>query len=109
MVAVVALDSRSPMQVPSPGADAFLRFYGTVCAVPSVAVVGLVIDDPTWHVWIRLGRDDEADQDQIYAAMQQYRASGTLAGHVDIDLHVVFPNEDPAAVPGAATVLFARE
>jgi len=108
-VAIEALDLRALNQPETPGLDAFLRFVGSVCAISSVALVAVVPDGLIWNVWVRLSADIEGDQDRLYIALQRYRSSVPPNERPDVDLHVVFPDEDEAAFPAAATIHFARE
>jgi hypothetical protein len=108
-MAVEALDTLFPKQGPSPVANAFLRFYGVVCSIPSVQRVGLDIENLIWNVWVRLDNGNEADEDAVYTALQRYRAGAATEERVDIDLHVIFPDEPESAWPSSIKPIFVRE
>jgi hypothetical protein len=105
-MAVAAVDSRALLQDAPPELTVFLQFFGTVCSVPAVALVGLGTQGSALDVWVRLTSADDASQDAVYDALQKFRAAGdgTL-----IDLHVIFPDEDESAWPGAVRVVYTRE
>lgn len=104
-MAIAALDSRSLLHDAPPEYAAFLQFFGTMCSIPAVSRVGLGAEGAAIDVWVRLTSDDDQSQDALYAALQKFRADGdgTL-----IDLHVIFPDEDDAAWPCTARVIFTR-
>jgi hypothetical protein len=105
-MAVAAVDSRALLLEAPPELAAFLQFFGTVCSVAAVSMVGLGTQGAALDVWVRLTGDDDASQDAVYGALQKFRAGGdgTL-----IDLHVVFPDEDEAAWPAAVRLVYSRE
>jgi hypothetical protein len=105
-MAVAPLNPRSLMQGAPPELDAFFRFYGTACSIPSVSRVGLGPTSEVIDVWVRLNRDHEGDQDTLYGALQRYRAGGD---DIFVDLHVVFPDEDDIVWPASVRTLFERE
>lgn len=104
-MAVAALDSRSLLQEAPPELATFLQFFGTVCSIAAVSMVGLGMQGAAIDVWVRLSADDEPGQDAVYGALQTLRAGGdgTL-----IDLHVIFADEDETAWPSAVRVVFTR-
>ncbi len=83
----------------------FLRLFGAICAVPSVARVGTLPEASALALWVKLGANDEDHERQIYAALRHYRSA---AADVPVDLHVVFADEDEPAFPSAADVVFQR-
>lgn len=107
MVAAKA-PSLSLVQDRSPGARAFLRFFGTLCSIPTVQRIGCVIEGAAIHHWVQLNDDDEAGQDLIYDALRRFQtAEGTWLGGAE--LHVIFAGEPESAFPSDADILFQRE
>lgn len=104
-MAVAGLDPRSLTQNVPAELDAFLQFFGEVCAVPSVSRVGLGPQGAALDFWVRLNRDNEADEATVYDAIQRYRAS---VDAVFIDLHVIFADEAETAWPTSVRTIFAR-
>lgn len=99
---------RSLLQDQPPEIADFLRLFGTICSIPTVARVGMLMEAAILHLWVRLSDDDEHGQDVIYDALRRYRASDS-EGKTHVELHVVFADEDESAYPSDATVYFARE
>lgn len=85
---------------------AFMQFFGEVCSIPAVRLFGIT-DDATspLTVWVRLGEDDEEQEEAVYRALQAYRRSKNLP----LDLRVVLASQPEDVVPREATVLFKRE
>jgi hypothetical protein len=99
---------RSLIQDQSPDVRAFLRFFGTLCSIPTVERIGYVFEGGQVHHWVRLNDDDEDGQNAIYDALRRFQAAeGVAVGTTE--LHVVFADEDPLAFPPEADVLFVRE
>jgi hypothetical protein len=105
IMAVAALDPRSLAQDAPPELDAFLQLFGEVCAVPSVARVGLGQDGAAVGLWIRLSSGDETDEYAVYGAVQRYLANGDV---LPIDLTVIFPDEAESAWPKSVRTIFTR-
>jgi hypothetical protein len=85
---------------------AFMQFFGDVCSIPAVRLFGITDDDASpLAVWVRLGKDDEEQEEAIYRALQAYRRSTNLP----LDLRVVLAAQPEGVVPQEATVLFKRE
>jgi hypothetical protein len=105
-MATAALDPRSLTEGAPPELDAFLQFFGEVCAVPSVSRVGIGPQGVAFDFWVRLSQNDDSDEDDVYLALQRYRAGD---GSMPIDLHVIFPDESDAAWPSSVKTIFTRE
>ena len=105
-MAVAVLDPRSLIEDTSPELGAFLQLFGEICAVPSVAHVGVGSQGFAFDLWVRLSRDEVADEDAVYRALQRYRAGGD---DMPIELHVIFSDEDDAAWPASVKMIFTRE
>jgi hypothetical protein len=99
---------RSLLQEYPPEIRDYLRFFGTVCSVRTVARVGTVLEDGVVHLWVQLSDDDEDGQNVIYDALRRYRASPSEK-KMSLDLHVVFADEDASAFPPHTEIDFARE
>ena len=107
MVVAEALP-RSLIQEYSPEVRAFLRFFGTLCSIPTVDRIGRVVEGALIHHWVKLNDDDEAAQDAIYDALRRFLADeSTRTGTAE--LHIVFADEDLSAFPPEADVIFIRE
>src|SRR5690348_3784162 len=83
----------------------FMKLFGAVCSVPTVDRVAIDDADEYLDLWILLGKDDEALEEQIYQHLQAYRA---VRGRPSVDAHVVTANEGPARFPGSIPVVFER-
>jgi hypothetical protein len=105
-VAIEALDPRSLAQDAPPELDAFLQFFGEMCAVPSVSRIGIGRQGLAFDFWVRLSRDHDVDEDALYRALQRYRARDDS---MPIDLDVIFPDETDAAWPSSVKTIFTRE
>ena len=105
-MAIAAIDSRALLQDAPPELTAFLQFFGSVCSIPSVSLIGLGAQGAALDIWVRLSSEDDASQDAVYDALQKFRATGDGAL---IDLHVIFPDEDESAWPNAVRVVYTRE
>lgn len=99
---------RSLLQDCPPEVREYLRFFGSVCSVPTVVRVGTVTEGAVLHFWVQLSDDDERGQHVIYDALRRYRA-GPSDKKIPLDLHVVFADEDDSAFPREAEIDFARE
>lgn len=100
--------SRSLIQDHSPSTRNFLRFFGTLCSIPSVVRVACELEGAIIRHWVQLGDDDEAGQDAIYDALRRFQAAeGTVPGTSEV--HIIFADEDESAIPATAEVLFVRE
>ena len=78
----------------------FMQFFGELCASPFVRLVGVTDEGvDALHLWVRLGVDDEEQEERIYRSLQVYRASGQ---GVPIDLHVVLASQPDAVFPDDA-------
>ena len=85
---------------------AFMQFFGDVCSIPAVRLFGIADDAANpLIVWVRLGEDDEEQEERIYRALQTYRRSNSLP----LDLRVVLASQSNDVVPKEATVLFKRQ
>jgi len=107
-MAVALLHPSSQIQDISPAVTDYLRFFGTVCSVQSVARVGTVVEGAVLHLWVDLSDDDERGQNVIYDALRRYQAS-EHAHAVTVDLHIVFADEDETAFPSNVELDFVRE
>ena len=83
----------------------FLRFFGAVCTVSTVARVGIAEGDDCLNVWILLGGDDESEEERIYGHLQVYRARGEGPS---VDAHVIAPDEGTHAFPRDVAIVFER-
>ena len=99
---------RSLIQDQLPDVRAFLRFFGTLCSIPTVERIGWVFEGGQVHHWVQLNDDDDERQNAIYDALRRFQAAqGVTPGTTE--LHVVFADEDGSAFPSEADVLFIRE
>jgi hypothetical protein len=91
---------------PEDAPAAFMQFFGEVCSIPIVRLFGITDDAATpLAVWVRLGDDDEEQEERIYYALQAYRRSKSPP----IDLRVVLASQPDDVFPQDATVLFTRQ
>ena len=92
----------------SPFIREFLRFYGTVCSVPSVSRFATQYEAATFNCWVKLSDDDEAAQDAIYDALRRY-LTADIDRACQVELHVLFADEDISVIPADADTFFVRE
>jgi hypothetical protein len=97
-------------RVLSPDDDAspatFMQLFGEICASPIAQRVGVADEGgECLHVWVRLGLDDEDQEEAIYRSLQAYRATGQ---GVPVDLHVVLAAQPDGVFPSDAHLLFVR-
>ena len=86
--------------------SAFMQFFGDVCSIPAVRQFGIADDAANpLTVWVRLGEDDDEQEERVYRALQAYRRSTSLP----LDLRVVLASQPEDVFPPAATVLFTRQ
>jgi hypothetical protein len=105
---VVEAPYRSLIQDRSPDLRAFLRFFGTLCSIPTVERIGWLLEGGQVHHWVQLNDDDEDGQHAIYDALRRFQsAEGVAVGTTE--LHVVFADEDASVFPPEADILFVRE
>src|SRR3954463_10445152 len=83
----------------------FMRLFGVVCSVPTVDRVAIDDGDEILDLWILLGEDDEAQEEQIYRHLQAYRA---VKGRPAVDAHVVTACEGSRSFPSHIPVVFER-
>jgi hypothetical protein len=85
---------------------AFMQFFGEVCSIPAVRWIGITDDMASpLGVWVRLGDDDEEQEERIYRALRVYRQSRNLP----IDLRVVLAAQPDEVFPDDAVILFTRQ
>jgi len=83
----------------------FMKLFGAVCSVPTVDRVAIDDGDEHLDLWILLGEDDEAQEEQIYRHLQAYRA---VRGRPAVDAHVVTAHEGSRSFPSHIPVVFER-
>src|SRR5262245_58362600 len=105
-MAVAALDPRTLVEDERPELDAFLQFFGEVCAIASVSRVGIGRQGLAFDFWVRLHREDDVDEDAVYRTVQRYRAR---EDSLPIDLNLIYPDENDAVWPSSVKTIFTRE
>jgi hypothetical protein len=96
----------SYLQAPGFSRGSLTQFFGGVCSIPAVRLFGITDDTAApLTVWVRLGEDDEEQEERIYRALQVYRRSKNLR----LDLRVVLASQPDGVFPRGATVLFKRQ
>ena len=83
----------------------FLRFFGAICTVSTVARVGIADGDDCFDVWILLRDDDESEEEKIYGHLQAYRARGDGPS---VDAHVIASDEGTDMFPRDVAIVFER-
>lgn len=83
----------------------FMQLFGAVCSLHVVDRVAIDDADEYLDLWILLGEDDEAQEEQIYRHLQAYRA---VRGRPSVDAHVVTATEGPSAFPTSVPIVFER-
>jgi len=89
-----------------PEVAAFQQFFGTLAVNPSVQTIAM---DPLGgyvDLWVRLGDDDEEQENAIYTALSAYHASAGV--ETPVDLHIVFADEPESAFPAGIQLMFRR-
>ena len=104
-MAVAELHPQRALAWANPEDEEFLRLFGAICAVPSVGLVGMEREGGALGIWVRLVEDDEESEHRVYDAVIHSRSTGVLP---PVELHVVFADEDDAAVPSDARIVFQR-
>lgn len=105
-MAVASRHALGPHPAPDPEEAAFLQFFGTLAANPSVR---LISQDPLGGAidfWVRLGDDDEAHEMAIYDALAAYHASDDVT--TPVDLHLVLASEPDDAFPSNLHPMYRR-
>jgi hypothetical protein len=83
-----------------------LQLFTEICASPIVKLVGIVEENSKLlHVWVRLGVDDDEQEEAIYRSLQAYRATGQGA---PVDLHVISAAQPDGVFPSDAHLPFVR-
>lgn len=88
-----------------PAYEDLLRLFAAICALPAVGRIALTRDGSAVTLWVLLTEDDEQAEHRIYEAEGQYLASEATP---DVELRVIFADEDESAFPVNAPVLFSR-
>ena len=84
---------------------AFARLYSAVCRIPVVRKVRLSSGDGAYDLWVLLGDESPADEEQIYLLERDYRRT---AGVFPLEVHVVaLSRVDERNLPDA-DLLFER-
>ncbi|MCC7371494.1 MAG: hypothetical protein IT306_23950 [Chloroflexi bacterium] len=106
-MAVVEAPFNSLIHDRSPATRAFLRFFGTLCSIPTVERIACDMDRGTLHYWVKLNSDSEAGQNAMYDAWRRLLASDDV--QLGAELHVIFTDEGDEVIPSDADVIFVRE
>lgn len=107
----MAVAERNPILGVLEGAQAeattaFMQFFGEVCAIPAVRLIGALQEEKGEPVllWAVMSEDDEEQQERIYLALQDYlRSDGP-----NFDLRVVTPRLRSWTLPNDAVTLYHR-
>jgi len=83
----------------------FMRFFGAMCTVSTVSRIGIADGDDCLDIWIRLGDDDESEEEKIYGHLQDYRFRRERPS---VDLHVIGSEEGPNLFPRDVAIVFDR-
>lgn len=105
-MAVASRNALGPRPAPDPEAAAFLQFFGTLAANPSVR---LISQDPLGgyiDLWVCLADEDEANEMAIYDALAAYHASDDVT--TPVDLHLILASEPDDAFPSDLRPMFRR-